>query len=385
MALVAVFGGVLVVAALVSGLAERSAVSTSVAFLALGVAVGPGALGLLHVSIRSPVVSELASVALGTVVFVDSMDAPASRLRREAGPVLRSLGIGMPVVAGIVALVAHLALGLDWLVAFALGAVLAPTDPVFAAAMVVRRDVPERLRHLLNVESGLNDGLALPAVLALLAAGHAPGGAALPSALAEVGEGVAIGAAVAAAAFALRRWSRLRASPRLAGVEVLGVGVAVYGTCQSLGANPYLGLFAAGATVATLDPGAVERFAELGAGLVELVKFAALVVVGALLTPGFFGHLRAGAWVVAVATLVLARPVAIEAALVGTPLSARERGAVAWFGPKGFASLAFGLDLAASGLPGAGQAFASVLLAIGLSVVAHSTTDAAVAKAVGEG
>lgn len=61
------------------------------------------------------------------------------------------------------------AAGLDWPVALLLGAILSPTDPVFAAAIVGRADMPLRLRRLLNVESGLNDGLALPFVLIFLA------------------------------------------------------------------------------------------------------------------------------------------------------------------------------------------------------------------------
>jgi len=381
-ALVAVFGGVLVVATLISGLAERSVVSTSVLFLALGVVVGPSVLGLVHLSTSNPTVGEVASVALGTVVFVDAMDAPARLLADKASDVVRTLVVGMPLVAGVVALVAHLVLGLGWLVAFALGAVLAPTDPVLASAMVVNDRVPARLRHLLNVESGLNDGLALPAVLALLAVARAPGGAGLPIALGEVAEGIGIGVAAAGVAFGLRRWSRLHPSPRLAGLEALALGIGVFGLTESLGANPYLALFAAGATVATLDAEARSRFGDLGTGLVELVKFAALVVVGVLLTPTFLSGLRAGVWLVAAVALVVARPLAIGVALVGTSLGRAERAAVAWFGPKGFASLAFGLLLLHSGLPGAHRAWEAVLVTIICSVVAHSTTDAAVARAV---
>ena len=82
----------------------------------------------------------------------------------------RALLLGLPLTLALTAVFAHYIAGLPWLESFLLGAILAPTDPVFAAAIVGREEVPGRLRHLLNVESGVNDGLALPIVLVLLAA-----------------------------------------------------------------------------------------------------------------------------------------------------------------------------------------------------------------------
>ena len=84
----------------------------------------------------------------------------------------------MPLAFVGMALVTHYLVGLDWTTSFLVGAVLAPTDPVFASAIVGRKEVPAKLRQLLNVESGINDGLALPVVLILIAAagptsGHA--------------------------------------------------------------------------------------------------------------------------------------------------------------------------------------------------------------------
>ncbi len=82
----------------------------------------------------------------------------------------RALGLGMPLAFVFMALVTHYLVGLDWTTSFLAGAVLAPTDPVFASAIVGRKEIPAKLRELLNVESGVNDGLALPVVLLLIAA-----------------------------------------------------------------------------------------------------------------------------------------------------------------------------------------------------------------------
>lgn len=81
----------------------------------------------------------------------------------------RALLVEMPLTFGGIAVCAYLLTDFSWTEAFLIGAVLSPTDPVFAAAIVGREEIPNRLRRLLNVESGLNDGLALPVVLIMLA------------------------------------------------------------------------------------------------------------------------------------------------------------------------------------------------------------------------
>src|SRR5204863_5371630 len=72
--------------------------------------------------------------------------------------------------AGIIAVAAHALTDLDWTQSFLLGALLSPTDPVLSSSVVTNPRVPRIVRHSLNLESGLNDGLALPPVLAFTAA-----------------------------------------------------------------------------------------------------------------------------------------------------------------------------------------------------------------------
>lgn len=212
MVLVLVFGVALLVAVLLSGVAARSVLSTSLLFLVAGALVGDGVLGWIHVTPDSAIVSDAADIALFTVLFTDG--AKLRRLRGEGswqGP-LRALGIGMPLTFVLVALLAHYLAELDWLPALLAGAVLAPTDPVFASAIVSRTDVPARLRRLLSIESGLNDGLALPVVLLLLASTgfvspHEP--TSVPQVLLELGGGVLLGIVAPVAAWALFRIPRL--------------------------------------------------------------------------------------------------------------------------------------------------------------------------------
>ncbi len=382
--LVLLFGGCLLLAVLVSGVAARTVLSTSLVFLLAGALVGEGGFGLVQLDADSAIVGDLADLALFIVLFVDGTALRALRGEGSWRQPARALGIGMPLAFGGVALLAHYLAGFDWITAMLVGAVLAPTDPVFASAIVGRSDVPARLRRLLSVESGLNDGLALPVVVVLIsAAGSTTEGAehhGLGVILLELLGGLALGVALPWLVNLVLRIPGLGAEPRLQPLGPLAVGILLYSVAHVTGANPYLAAFAGGAMVARLNPRAQESFALLGEQLSELAKFAALLVFGALLTPTLFGSIGVGGWAVAVLSLVLVRPASLVLSLWGAPLPHRELFAAAWFGPKGFASVVYGLLVLHSGIPQGRAAYELVAVCIGLSIVAHSSTDVPVAR-----
>ncbi len=380
MILVLAFGVVLVLTVALSGLAARSILSTALVFLVAGAVVGPGFLGLIHVSPQSPVVSGLADVALFTVLFVDGGRLPLPQLRAEWRLSGRALGLGMPLSLVLVAVAAHLLVGLDWVTALLVGAILSPTDPVFASAIVGRDEVPLRLRRILNVESGLNDGLALPFVLVFLALSTG-GDAGLGHIAVELVLGLVLGVGLPLAVTALFRVPMLGSEPRLQPLGPLAVALVLYGLCDLTGANSYLAAFGAGITIATVAPEPSRSFEPFGELVSELTKFAAVMVFGALLTPRFFADLSAGAWGVALLSLLIVRPVSVLVSLWRAGLPRRERFAAAWFGPKGFASVVYGLLAVQSGVPEARTVFQVVALAIAVSIIAHSMTDVPVSRA----
>ena len=116
---------------------------------------------------RSGFVEGLALTALVLILFRDGLEVEAEMLQKAWRPPLRKLVLAMPITAGIVALATHALTDLSWTQAFLLGALLSPTDPVLSSSVVTNPRVPRIVRHSLNLESGLNDGLALPPVLAL--------------------------------------------------------------------------------------------------------------------------------------------------------------------------------------------------------------------------
>lgn len=379
--LLLVFAGLLLVGVLVSERARRTILSTAVLFLLGGFVLGEGVLGVVSVSTGDPLVGGLAELALFSVLFTDGMRVGWRDLTsawREPG---RALLLGLPLTLLVTAALAHWVAGVPWLEALLVGAVLAPTDPVFASAIVGRTEVPMRLRHLLNVESGVNDGLALPFVLVLLGAAGAqdvPGGWRL---LEEIALGVVVGVGIPLVVLWLERRPFLQATSNLQPLVTVAIGLLVLAVCQVTHANLFLGAFAAGITVATVSEEFRREFEQFGELVTELLKLAAILVFGALITPTFlFSEIRLSGWVFAVLALVVARPAALLVSFLRSGIPARQQVAAMWFGPKGFASVVYGLLVLESGIHLSDELFHLVALVIVLSIVAHSSTDVVVAR-----
>ncbi|OBG38453.1 sodium:proton antiporter [Mycobacterium sp. E3198] len=379
MSLVLAFGVVLLISVSLSGIAARTVLSSALMFLVAGALLGPGILGIDSIRPHDPIVNVLADVALFTVLFTDGQRANVKELRENWSLSGRALGVGMPLTMVGIAVPAHLLAGLNWPTAFLLGAVLSPTDPVFAAAIVGRSDIPEALRRLLNVESGLNDGLALPFVVIFLATVQGAGSDVLRVG-GELVLGLGFGIGVAVAVALAWRAKILTAEPHLQPLGPLAIGLVVYACCHLTGANPYLAAFAAGSALATLDNVAAERFQRFGDLLSEVTKFAALMVFGALITPARLSALSWRDWALAVLVIALIRPAALLLSLLRTRLPMRQRATAAWFGPKGFASVVYGLLVLQAGIGDGELVFNVVAVTIALSIVLHSSTDVPIAK-----
>jgi sodium/hydrogen antiporter len=252
---------------------------------------------------------------------------------------------------------------------------------VFASALVGREEVPRRLRHLLNVESGVNDGLALPFVLVLLSVA---GGDAVASGwvlLEEIVLGVVVGVVIPLLVLRLEQLSFLQATRALQPLVTVAIGLLVLAVCQVTHANLFLAAFAAGITVATASPGFRREFEQFGELVTELLKLAAILVFGALVTPAFlFSEIAVSGWVFALLALVVARPVALLVSFLGAGLPRRQQVAAMWFGPKGFASVVYGLLVLESGIDRSNEIFHLVGLVIFLSILAHSSTDVVIAR-----
>ncbi|WP_326555679.1 cation:proton antiporter [Micromonospora sp. NBC_01813] len=374
------FAAVLLLAVLVSALAHRTILSTAALFLVAGVVLGPQTTGVLDIEPATPIVATLAELALFAVLFSDGMRVGWNDLRSAWRLPVRALGVGLPLTMAVTAALAYFVVGLDWPAALLIGAVLAPTDPVFAAALVGNEKVPYRLRHLLNVESGANDGLALPFVILFLAIAAGSDDLHLGELATELALGLVIGVVVPLAAIALERLRWFGASAQYAPLNAVAIGLLVLGLGQVTHGNLFLAAFAAGSTVATFGPRQRIAFEQFGENVAELLKLAALLVFGALISVDFLAEISWPGWVFAVLAIVVARPLALAVAFAGSGLAAREQVAAMWFGPKGFASVVYGLLVLNSGIDAADVVFHLVALTIVISILAHSSTDVVIAN-----
>ena len=164
-----ILGVLLMAGALASGIAHRSFLSLTATFVLAGFLLGDGGLGILEVDPRGEFVHDLAIVALIVILFRDGLEVETEMLQTAWRLPLRKLVVAMPLTCVIIALAAHALTNLGWAECFLIGALLSPTDPVLSSSVVTNPRVPRIVRHSLNLESGLNDGLALPAVLAFMA------------------------------------------------------------------------------------------------------------------------------------------------------------------------------------------------------------------------
>jgi NhaP-type Na+/H+ or K+/H+ antiporter len=382
--LVLVFAVALLAAVLLSEVAERTVLSTAVLFLLIGFLAGDGVTDLLVLRPQDPLVKHLAELALFSVLFTDGMRVGVRDLASAWRLPGRALLLGMPLTLLLTALLARFVAGLPWAQSFLVGAVLSPTDPVFAAAIVGREGVPGRLRHLLNVESGLNDGLALPVVVVLLAvAGRSEVGTA--TLLEELALGVALGVAIPWGALRLERSRLFAAAPSYEPLYALAIGVLVLAVAQATHANLFLAAFSAGITVVTVSPRFRDAFHEFGELLTELLKLGAILVFGALISPAFLSEISLGGYVFALLALLAVRPMALSIALLGSRIGWKEWAAAAWFGPKGFASVVYGLLVLESGVVGGDEMFHLIALVVVASILAHSSSDVIVARQFREG
>ncbi|MEV4805630.1 cation:proton antiporter [Nonomuraea sp. NPDC049421] len=377
--LLTAFALLLLLAVLLSSLAHRTILSTAALFLVAGFVLGDGVLGVVSLTAADPLVATLAELALFAVLFTDGMRVGWQDLRSAWRLPGRALGWGLPLTLVITAVGAHYLLGLGWIESLLVGAILAPTDPVFAAALVGNEKVPPRLRQLLNVESGVNDGLALPFVLVFLAIAAGSHDLHLGELGLELGLGVLIGVAVPWLAIKLEQTRWFAASTQYEPLNALAIGLLVLAIGKATHGNLFLAAFSAGITVATFGPRQRESFEHFGELIAELFKLAALLVFGALITPSLLAVGWQG-WLFALGALVLARPIAIWVSFLRARLSIREQAAVAWFGPKGFASVVYGLLVLASGIGAAQQVFQIVAVTIVASILLHSSTDIVVAR-----
>jgi NhaP-type Na+/H+ or K+/H+ antiporter len=374
----AVLGALLLSASALSGLTRRTVLSTAVLAVAAGAVLG--VTGVLEPEAGDHGLVLLVELVLLMTLFADGLIVEQGLLRRHWHPAARALVIAMPLNAGILAAAARIAFpSLGWVEALLLGFALSPTDPVVTSSVVSSARVPAPVRHTLNLESGLNDGLALPFVLFFLA--FAGGGQGSP--VGSAGElavesviGLATGAGAAlAAGLLLGRLPEWGLASRYEGLYALGLGLLAFGLADLLGGNGLIAAFVAGIVFAVTRHEIPEIFHRFNENLSSVLQLIAFAVFGALVVATGFEHGVPQLVAFVAFALLVARPGSVLLALVGVPLERPEKLFIAWFGPKGIASMLFALFVLNSSAPHRAIVFDVAAFTILASIVVHGLTD----------
>jgi sodium/hydrogen antiporter len=372
-----IVGGLLAVAAALSGVTRRSVLSISV--LAVTAGVGLAAADVVSVNARDAGLLEIVELALILTLFSDGMFVERELLARHWGPPARALAVAMPVTMGLLALGAYLVFPeLSWAEAFLLAAILSPTDPVVTSTVVTAQRVPALIRHTLNLESGLNDGLALPFVLFFLVLATAGGDAGQEAVelLGEAAFGAAIG--IALGVIGGRLHSRLPGggiTARYEGIYAVGFGLAAFGLADVTFGNGLIAAFVAGIVLAREEHEVPDSFVAFSDNVSSIFAVITFFLFGALIVAtGYDGSIWALLAFIPFA-LLIARPVAVLAALVGTKLPRPQRLFIAWFGPKGVASMLFALFILDRSVAEGSLVFDVAAFVILSSILAHGLTD----------
>ncbi len=354
-ALAAVGGSVLVLG-LLSGLIRRSILSEPLVALLVGVLLGPTILGLLDPAgwgSQETILEQAARLTLAISLMGVALRLPEGEPFRGWRSLAVLLGLVMPLMWLTSGLLVYLILGVPFLVALLVGAVVTPTDPVVSSTIVTgelaEKNLPGRVRHTLSAESGANDGLAYPFVLLPILLLSRPPGEALSHWLAytllwEVGAAMVFGALVGYGAGRLLEWANGRGIVEQTSflAYTIALSLVVLGGAKLLGTDGILAVFVAGlafdAAVSESDRAEEERVQEAVNRFFILPIF---VLLG--LTIPWQGWLELG-WpglLLALAVLLLRR---LPAVLALKPLLGRVHGMrdalfLGWFGPIGVAAL----------------------------------------------
>jgi sodium/hydrogen antiporter len=369
-------GLLLVIAAALSGWLHGTVLSISVLSVVAGVTLA--LTGVVEADPGAELIVLLVELALILTLFSDGLFVEGELLRAHWGPPARALVVAMPLTLVFLALCGKaLFPGLTWAEAFLLGAVLSPTDPVVTSAVVTAERVPRVIRHTLNLESGLNDGLALPFVLFFLVLATA--GDAVQEGLNLAGEAVV--GAVLGIVLALLAGRALQHMPggamrhKYEGIYALGLGFIAFGLADFTYGNGLIAAFVAGIALAAARHDVPEAFADFNESVSAIFQVATFFVFGALIVAtGWEG----GVWpllaFIAFALLV-ARPGAVLLSFVGVRMPMPHKLFIAWFGPKGVASMLFALFVLASGAADRTLVFDVASFVILASILAHGLTD----------
>jgi len=379
--------GLIMAAVFTTWIAFRFGAPLLLTFLAVGLLAGEDGLGLEFDN--SPVAYFIGSVALAIILFDSGFGTPLSAFRQSAFPAIALATAGVLLTAGLVGVAAWLVFDFPWLQSFLLGAVVSSTDAaaVFFLLRVGGIHLRDRVRSVLEVESGCNDPMAIfltITIVELISAGGLDSSTASAFALAfirEMGLGLVLG--LAGGYLIVRVVNRLDLESGLYPIVVLAAALALFGIAGVLHCSGFLAVYVAGLYAGNrrLKQGlALRRFQD---GMTWLAQIAMFVVFGLFATPSEFPQVAVQGVALAVFLIFVARPIAIWLSLLPFAFNREETAFVAWVGLRGAVSLLLALLPLMAELPRSQEIFNATFIIVLASLLIQGWTIRPMARQLG--
>jgi sodium/hydrogen antiporter len=371
---------------------DRSLITAPIFFVLSGLVLGSSGAGILPSDLDNETTLRITELTLGVLLFADAATVRLREVEGDARLPIRLLLVGLPLTIALGTVAARVLFPeAGWAAAALIASILAPTDAALGLAVVTNPAVPARIRRALNVESGLNDGIATPFVtlfLTLLLAEEDLGsGHWAAEAAKEIGLALVAAIVVGVVGGKLLTVARRRGwtSPISEQLVVLAVSLLAYVGAVAIGGNGFVAAFVGGLLFGASMAARMNEPVEFAETVGLFASFFVWTVFGALFVgPVVTGAIEPLPILYAVISLTIVRMVPVGAALRGTGLRRDTVGFMGWFGPRGLASVVFTL-IAVEELHGAGAIAIEEIATwtILLSVVAHGLSAGPLARVYG--
>ena len=389
LALLAIF---ILVYSSIAGAVERTWISGPIIFTCFGLLVGPVGLGFLSWETDRETIRSLAEVTLALVLFTDAAGADMGVLKKTSGLPARLLLVGLPLTIllgfGLGVLVFD---GVSLFVIALLATMLAPTDAALGKSVITNESVPDEVRQVLNVESGLNDGICVPILFVFLAlalekvSDAGPWELAVKLVIEEIGIGLAVGLLLTLVSVQLLKiaWRRKWLTPTWIQIPVVALALACFTMAQYLGGSGFIAAVSGGLLFGVLEKDLRDRFLRAAEGTGDTLALITWVIFGAAVVSKMMGDLSWSVLFYAVLSLTVIRMLPVFLALTGSGISTEGKLFIGWFGPRGLASIVFAVIVVTNELPESGPIIMTVACTIILSILAHGITANPWARAYG--
>lgn len=388
----AALAGFVIAYGVVSRRIEDTLLTGPIIFVTFGIIIGSDGMGLLDAGMTNQPIRFLAEATLVLLLFSDAARIEMRFLRQEKLLPIRLLAIGLPLTIIIgAAITAALFTDLRLIEAALLAAILAPTDAALGQAVVTSPRVPIRIRMALNVESGLNDGISLPIITVLAAIAAAEGNTSTSQgwtafAIEQIGWGVAGGIFVGLIGARAIEWATTNRwmDAVYRQLAALAMAVGAFAFASAFDGNGFVAAFVAGLTFSAVAPEACEDALDFTEDEGQLLTLLTFLVFGAAVAAPRLGELSPRILIYALLSLTVIRMVPVTLSLIGAKLRWETHLFMGWFGPRGLASILFGVFiLEEASMVAADEIVLIVTWTVLLSVLLHGASSAPVARIYG--